>query len=86
MRREAIPRQHGCVGVRRVQVLDDEGADVVYEGVAGRRERRATNLEATVARLLYHGVARVTDSVAERSTVGEVVASKPVHPVDTAVI
>jgi predicted nucleic acid-binding protein len=35
---------------------------------------------------LYYGVARATDSAAERSTVGEVVASKPVHPVDTAVI
>jgi hypothetical protein len=31
--------------------FDDEGADAVYEGVAGRRERRATNLETTAARL-----------------------------------
>ena len=35
---------------------------------------------------LYYGVARATDSEAERSTVEEVLASKPVHPADTAVM
>ena len=35
---------------------------------------------------LYYGVARATDSAAERETVEEVLASKPVHPADTAVM
>ncbi len=35
---------------------------------------------------LYCGVARATDSAAERTTVQDVLASKPVHPTDTAVI
>lgn len=35
---------------------------------------------------LYYGVARATDSAAERKTVEDVLASKPVHPADTAVM
>lgn len=35
---------------------------------------------------LYYGVARADDSAAERRTVEEVLASKPVHPADTAVM
>ncbi|MBV0925242.1 type II toxin-antitoxin system VapC family toxin [Halomicroarcula limicola] len=35
---------------------------------------------------LYYGIARVTDSEAERETVENVLASKPVHPADTAVM
>ncbi|WP_135303803.1 type II toxin-antitoxin system VapC family toxin [Haloarcula amylovorans] len=35
---------------------------------------------------LYHGIARVTDSESEREKVETVLASKPVHPADTAVM
>jgi predicted nucleic acid-binding protein len=35
---------------------------------------------------LYYGVARATDSRAEREEVEAVLASKPVHPADTAVM
>lgn len=35
---------------------------------------------------LYYGIARATDSTAERTTVEQVLASKPVHPADTAVM
>ncbi|MBX0296385.1 type II toxin-antitoxin system VapC family toxin [Haloarcula nitratireducens] len=35
---------------------------------------------------LYYGIARVTDSEAEREKVENVLASKPVHPADTAVM
>ncbi|MFB6150454.1 MAG: type II toxin-antitoxin system VapC family toxin [Haloarculaceae archaeon] len=35
---------------------------------------------------LYYGVARATDSEAERETVERVLASKPTHPADTAVM
>ena len=35
---------------------------------------------------LYDGVARAVDSAAERETVENVLASKPVHPADTAVM
>lgn len=35
---------------------------------------------------LYYGIARATDSETERETVEEVLASKPIHPADTAVM
>jgi len=35
---------------------------------------------------LYHGLARATDSEAERERIETVLASKPVHPADTAVM
>jgi tRNA(fMet)-specific endonuclease VapC len=35
---------------------------------------------------LYYGVGRVTDSAAEREQIEKVLASKPVHPADTAVM
>jgi predicted nucleic acid-binding protein len=35
---------------------------------------------------LYYGITRTTDSEAERETVESVLASKPVHPADTAVM
>lgn len=35
---------------------------------------------------LYYGVARATDAEGERRTVENVLASKPVHPADTAVM
>ena len=35
---------------------------------------------------LYYGVARATDSEVERETVEDVLASKPIHPADTAVM
>lgn len=35
---------------------------------------------------LYYGIARATDSDAEREKVEDVLASKPTHPADTAVM
>ncbi|MEF8777206.1 MAG: type II toxin-antitoxin system VapC family toxin [Haloarculaceae archaeon] len=35
---------------------------------------------------VYYGVARATDSEVERQTVEDVLASKPIHPADTAVM
>ena len=35
---------------------------------------------------LYYGIARATDSGSERETVENVLASKPIHPADTAVM
>ena len=35
---------------------------------------------------LYYGIARATDSDAEREKVEDVLASKPIHPADTAVM
>ena len=35
---------------------------------------------------LYYGIARATDAESERETVEDVLASKPVHPADTAVM
>jgi len=35
---------------------------------------------------LYYGIARATDSESERETVEDVLASKPVHPADSAVM
>lgn len=35
---------------------------------------------------LYYGVARAVDSEAERQRIEDVLASKPVHPADTAVM
>jgi predicted nucleic acid-binding protein len=35
---------------------------------------------------LYYGIARATDSEAERETVEDILASKPIHPADTAVM
>jgi len=35
---------------------------------------------------LYYGIARATDSDAERETVEDILASKPIHPADTAVM
>jgi predicted nucleic acid-binding protein len=35
---------------------------------------------------LYYGIARATDPETERETVESVLASKPVHPADTAVM
>ena len=35
---------------------------------------------------LYYGIARATDSDAERDKVEDVLASKPIHPADTAVM
>jgi len=35
---------------------------------------------------LYYGVARAADSGTEQETVEEVLASKPIHPADTAVM
>lgn len=35
---------------------------------------------------LYYGIGRATDSESERETVEDVLASKPVHPADTAVM
>jgi predicted nucleic acid-binding protein len=35
---------------------------------------------------LYYGIARATDSETERETVEDVLASKPIHPADTAVM
>lgn len=35
---------------------------------------------------LYYGIARATESEAEREKVEDVLASKPVHPADTAVM
>lgn len=35
---------------------------------------------------LYYGIARATDSEAERETVEHVLASKPIYPADTAVM
>jgi tRNA(fMet)-specific endonuclease VapC len=35
---------------------------------------------------LYYGVGRVTDSETEREQIEQVLASKPVHPADTAVM
>ena len=35
---------------------------------------------------LYYGVARATDSAVERETIEAVLASKPIHPADTAVM
>ena len=35
---------------------------------------------------LYYGIARATDAESERETVEDVLASKPVHPADAAVM
>jgi len=35
---------------------------------------------------LYYGIARAADSETEQDTVEEVLASKPIHPADTAVM
>ena len=35
---------------------------------------------------LYYGVARATDSEAEREKIEQVLASKPVHPADSAIM
>jgi predicted nucleic acid-binding protein len=35
---------------------------------------------------LYYGIARATDSEAEREKVEDVLSSKPIHPADTAVM
>jgi len=35
---------------------------------------------------LYYGIARATDSEAEQEKIEDVLASKPVHPADTAVM
>ena len=35
---------------------------------------------------LYYGIARATESESERQNVEEVLASKPIHPADTAVM
>lgn len=35
---------------------------------------------------LYYGIARATDSASEREQVEQVLASKPIHPADTAVM
>ncbi|WP_123624343.1 type II toxin-antitoxin system VapC family toxin [Halorubrum sp. CSM-61] len=35
---------------------------------------------------LYYGIARATESESERQTVEDILASKPIHPADTAVM
>ena len=43
-------------------------------------------LSSTTLFELYYGVARATDSEVERESVEDLLASKPIHPADTAVM
>jgi len=60
------------------------------EAVERARELESNLVQQRLASMtlfeLYHGVARTAESATERKTVESVLASKPVHPADTAVM
>ena len=62
---------------------DDEAVEKAREMEQGLVQQR---LSAMTLFELYHGVARMADSGTEREKVENVLASKPAHPADTAVM
>lgn len=60
------------------------------DAVEKARELEANLIQQRISSMtlfeLFYGVARATDSEAERTTVENVLSSKPIHPADTAVM
>jgi tRNA(fMet)-specific endonuclease VapC len=60
------------------------------DAVAKARELEANLVQQRLSSMtlfeLYYGIARATDAETERERVEDVLASKPVHPADTAVM
>ena len=60
------------------------------DAVEKARELEAELVQQRVSSMtlfeLYYGIARATKSESERQTVEDVLASKPIHPADTAVM
>lgn len=68
-----------------IDLMDgDEGA--VETARELERDLVQQRLSAMTLFELYYGIARASDSDTERETVEDVLASKPVHPADTAVM
>ena len=62
---------------------DDDAVRKAREIEAGLVQQRISSMTLFE---LYYGIARAADSEAERETVERVLASKPIHPADTAVM
>ena len=62
----------------------DEGAVEMAREL--ERDLVQQRLSAMTLFELYYGIARAADSAAEREKVERVLASKPIHPADTAVM